>query len=354
MGPEAKSIPDSLNAFVAFLLAFCPAPHFETSGARAASLRASQRHYVESVEVSCADEPLSVGSITPHREFLAPRRGPCYLAAVDESIYHVNEEQKKAEEVKAWVEKVVVQRGLCPWAARAALKNDIKIVIAESDDEDELFEIVEREVAALLEVTPPGLSTTLVGCTGAWVQDFQRFDSFVETAAGFESLDDVALVAFHPSFSRWHELDVKAGDIVSSFYTRREYSPEMLAAIEKAEETGENIELEYVECRSEERAHGHVLETSEESVPVRSVRVQFKDEGDEWVEDVPLSWIERSGGAPLADNLLHRSPLPVVHILNSDVLSEESNKAGDAEISRLQKRNARFVRRAARILSGRN
>jgi hypothetical protein len=77
-------------------------------------------------------------------------------------------------------------------------------------------------------------------------------------------------------------------------------------------------------------------------------RGRDEDDGEDDVEDVPADWICLPGPADaplLADNRLHRSPVPLIHILRSDVLAAESERAGDQALFELQWRNARAMRR---------
>mmetsp|Transcript_76709 Transcript_76709/g.153936 ORF Transcript_76709/g.153936 Transcript_76709/m.153936 type:complete len:439 (+) Transcript_76709:137-1453(+) len=84
-------------------------------------------------------------------------------------------------------------------------------------------------------------------------------------------------------------------------------------------------------------------EDEEESVHVDwVVSVLAKSPGD----SISTSGFDRNSpfSSFLADNRLHRCPVPVVHILRSDVLSEESERVGDQVISDLQMRNALLMR----------
>lgn len=310
--------------------------------------------------------------------------------------------------VKDWVEGFIARHDLCPWAAAAARKDDIKVVVSDASDEASFLATLREEASALTGLTEPGLATTLVACTGTWAQDFNQFDDFVQNA---DVSPLVKLVSFHPDFSRWRDVDVKVGDAVLSYHWQnyagmadtlalleedseededrddaylaqlveesfgKIRDPQMLAQlkaevakeldkmdgedIEDDEEILRNAENDMREMglmnRTETTARGIILDMEEENVGVRSVLVRF-EHGE---EVIPREWIvgrdneEPCHGPPLADNFLHRCPLPVAHLLRNDVLGDVSDDVGDDNIFELQFRNAQLMRRAAGILGRR-
>jgi len=323
----------------------------------------------------------------PPRVPASPSMQPCRHAAVNIDERDVSKIRKQSQEgkVMAWVEGRIAKHDLCPWARFAAENNDIKVVVSDATDEEALLKILREEAAELNEPTDPSLATTLVACTGAWALDFARFDEFVETT---DVSPTVKLVCFHPSFSRWPDWDLKVGDAVLSHHWQNYAGVDELLAQQAddgektddehlAEQADDEEEIVDEEVQDEDMDKEHLLQASkeinndllqrteipargvvlrtEDDVGVREVEVRF-EHGDEVVS---VDWIVskegddtgHAGGCPfLADNFIHRSPLPVVHLLRDDSLVEVLNDVGEEELIDLQWRNADLMRRAARIL----
>lgn len=324
---------------------------------------------------------------TPKRVPTSQYMQSCRHAAVNIDERDVSKIRKQSNECKinTWVDGFVARHYLCPWAAQAAKSNDIKVVVSDACHEEALLKTLQNEAAALMELKYPRLATTLVACTGAWALDFARFDEFVETT---DVSPTVNLVCFHPSFSRWPDWDVKVGDAVLSYHWQNYGGVDELF-LQQAED-GENVvdtdqripavqaedeeEIDEEEIqdenmdkdrllqackeidntllkRTEAPSHGVVLKT-EDDIGVREVQVRF-EHGD---EVIPVDWIvskecDKTGqGGLLADNFIHRSPLPIVHLLRDDSLAEVLDDVGEEGLADLQWRNADLMRRAARIL----
>jgi hypothetical protein len=157
-------------------------------------------------------------------------------------------------------------------------------------------------------------------------------------------------------------------------------------ALAKVADEAADMECTFV--RSEVPSRALVVAVDENVVGVRNVRLRFmdddgdgddgmghtsepvrRDSGEDGEDDseevVPIDWVVsvvatgsadssssegtfKNGPPPfsllLADNKLHRSPVPVVHVLRSDVLAIESERAGEISIADLQRRNAHLMR----------
>ncbi|KAJ1448791.1 hypothetical protein M885DRAFT_537774 [Pelagophyceae sp. CCMP2097] len=237
--------------------------------------------------------------------------------------------------VRGWVTEVVVRQGLCPWAAKA----QIKISETEKRREDELLEVLHCE-AKLLHERSWALATTLLVCTNLNKWDARQFDAFVQAAR----VEGISLVAFHPDFDRWREPSFKAGDRVRTHFSVAEADEEACARAQRqADESEEPVDVDCVFRKSSELCTAVVVSMDEADLGVRTVRLRFDEDGEE--EDVPLDWIKsKRGGQLMGDCKLHRSPLPVIHLLKADELAVEADRAGEDAIEALRHRNASLAR----------
>lgn len=267
-------------------------------------------------------------------------------------------------DVRHWLTEFIVRHHLCPWAAGA----DVRIFVSNATNEFEAMDDLKSETIRLLTVEPGSrLPTTLVVCAGVrpWADDFPRFDEFVRFAQRQEEMIDVSLVAFHPQFARWRSLPpgtpgaLKVGDAVFTHYWEA-----------YMDEAGEHV-FDHTSgpCsyhKSAAPVSGVVESIDENKLGMRTVRIRFHDlkvenldadeddeeeDSDDGWADVPLEFVYQDPNAPLlGDNLLHRSPVPIIHILHGEDLNEEAVHAGEEFVDRLQARNAALARRAHRIM----
>lgn len=134
------------------------------------------------------------------RPFCAPPQG------VDEAF----EDMVKGS-VSLWLQRVVVDLKLCPWATLPMSQGGLRMHVEYSDAEDALFETVMREARSLLEhpiAEGDALSesrTTLViapNQLGSFEEDFMPFKERVEDALYEDdaTYGKVQLVTFHPRY----------------------------------------------------------------------------------------------------------------------------------------------------------
>mmetsp|Transcript_80833 Transcript_80833/g.152776 ORF Transcript_80833/g.152776 Transcript_80833/m.152776 type:complete len:446 (+) Transcript_80833:74-1411(+) len=316
--------------------------------------------------------------------------------------------------VMAWVEGFIARHDLCPWAAGAAREDKIKVVMSDAKDEAAFLTTLKEEASALTDIADPGLATTLVACTGKWAQDFTQFDAFLQNAdvsplvklvsfhpdfsrwrAADVKVGDAVMSYHWKNYGRMEETlaqleaeDEDEGEVYDEEYLEQLVQDnfgeindpklmEQLKAglakdldeeqfLEDVRGDGEAIddEDEFLmraerEMReqglldhSDEPARGVIVDMEEERVGPREVLVRF-EHGEEYI---PTEWIvsrdnqEPCQGPPLADNFLHRCPLPVAHLLRNDILGDVTDDVGDDTIADLQLQNAKLMRRAARML----
>ena len=106
---------------------------------------------------------------------------------------------------------------LCPWAKPVHDKQAVRLVHTAADDIDDLFNIVLKEMDAL--VASDDFETTIVVAPNAFTNDFISFNDFIGSAEGYlqdEELDeDFQLVGFHPHFRFASEEPADASNFVN-------------------------------------------------------------------------------------------------------------------------------------------
>ena len=102
---------------------------------------------------------------------------------------------------RQWVEDVVVGYNLCPFAKRELVKNRVRFVVSEAENEDELLQALQSELQRLED--EPDVETTLLIHPGV-LQDFLAYNEFLDAADALLSyleLEGVFQVAsFHPDY----------------------------------------------------------------------------------------------------------------------------------------------------------
>jgi hypothetical protein len=106
-------------------------------------------------------------------------------------------------ETRCWVEKIVVELNLCPFAA-APMKGDrIRYVHCAEQDEEGIYRALLMEMEALLELDETETETSLF-VVPAGLEDFEDYLDFFVTAegvipeAGLEGI--LQLASFHPDY----------------------------------------------------------------------------------------------------------------------------------------------------------
>lgn len=127
------------------------------------------------------------------------------------------------QEVRHWLEIMVVGEGLCPFAARPMREGRVRIAVCAEDDDDGIYRCVLQEVERLLNDSASRIETTVV----ALPRGLESFDHYLDMLGMLEdaleelSLDGVLqLASFHPDYV----FDGVAADDVSN-YTNRSPCP---------------------------------------------------------------------------------------------------------------------------------
>lgn len=111
------------------------------------------------------------------------------------------EEDRVIASVRQWVESVVVDLNLCPFAKRELVKNRVRFVVTEATTEEQLLMALEAELELLN--SDPSVETTLL-IHPKVLQDFYDYNQFLSYADGLlvqMKLEGVYQIAsFHPNY----------------------------------------------------------------------------------------------------------------------------------------------------------
>jgi hypothetical protein len=111
------------------------------------------------------------------------------------------EDNKTAGPVRRWVETVVVDLNLCPFAKRELVKNRVRFAVTQATTEEELLTALQTELELLS--SEPSIETTLLIHPNV-LHDFYDYNQFLSYAEGLlvqMKLDGVYQIAsFHPDY----------------------------------------------------------------------------------------------------------------------------------------------------------
>lgn len=149
-----------------------------------------------------------------------------------------------AEEVRRWVERLVVAEGLCPFAAKPMREQRVRVFCSEALDAGGVYRDFLAEVEQLLAVDESVVETSLMVVPRALAD----FDDYLDMLAELESalqeleLEDLLQVAsFHPDYRFAGE-----GKNSPTHYTNRSPYPVFhlirQASITRARESGSGVE----------------------------------------------------------------------------------------------------------------
>ena len=241
-------------------------------------------------------------------------------------------------QTRQWTECIPIGLGLCPWAGKSLRLDRLRIVVCGAHLRNDVRTFVLEEAKRLCEHSASEQwTTTLVVCPNVpeWQEDFESFDRYVRTykdgvigsqqsEEGFEVLDQLTLVAFHPNFTRWYALpqNIDVGCIV--------HCHRGMCGFEKSND----VHL------------AKIIETEGSNFGRRKVKVRFDDDGKE--QYVPIDWLVSDGdgnplakGEPLPDNAMHRAPHPTIHLIRNEDLSSLCAR----NVSRVKRKNAQLMER---------
>ena len=106
-------------------------------------------------------------------------------------------------DIRRWLERAVIGMNLCPFAKSVYVRNQVRIVISDADNTDDLREELGEEMLHLRDTAPELTDTTLLVLPSV-LGDFLDYNDFLDEAdALIEALelDGVLQVAsFHPHY----------------------------------------------------------------------------------------------------------------------------------------------------------
>lgn len=111
------------------------------------------------------------------------------------------ENTEVVEPVRRWVETVVVDLNLCPFAKRELVKNRVRFVVTPATTEEQLLRMLQSELELLS--SEPSVETTLLIHPDV-LHDFYDYNQFLSRAEGLLAqlnLEGVYQIAsFHPDY----------------------------------------------------------------------------------------------------------------------------------------------------------
>ena len=111
--------------------------------------------------------------------------------------------QKVEQEIRQWLQQVVVGLNLCPFAHRPLQDNAIRIHVTDCRDEATLLHVLFDEILLLQETPGQTLETTLLVLTEV-LQSFDDFNQFLDLSDqllidhGWQGVFQIA--SFHPEY----------------------------------------------------------------------------------------------------------------------------------------------------------
>ncbi len=113
------------------------------------------------------------------------------------------DKQKVEQDTRRWLERAVIGLNLCPFAKAVYVRNQVRIVVSDASDVDDLREELGEEMLRLRDTPPEQVDTTLLVHPGV-LEDFLDYNDFLDEAdALLEALelDGILQVAsFHPQY----------------------------------------------------------------------------------------------------------------------------------------------------------
>ena len=113
------------------------------------------------------------------------------------------DESRAIASTRRWVESVVVELGLCPFAAEVLRGERVRMAVSAAPDAASLLEDLDAEVDRLLRASVGDLDTTLLIHPRALL-DFEAYNAFLDPAEallrarGCEGV--LQLASFHPAY----------------------------------------------------------------------------------------------------------------------------------------------------------
>jgi uncharacterized protein len=124
--------------------------------------------------------------------------------------------EKIIAETRAWVNRVVIGLNLCPFAKAVQVKNQIRYVVCDATDADQLLTALCEELHLLADAAPEQVETTLL-IHPYVLTDFLDYNDFLDVVdAALEELEYdgvIQIASFHPHYQF---ADTEADDVTNA------------------------------------------------------------------------------------------------------------------------------------------
>ncbi|PXF42085.1 hypothetical protein BWQ96_08191 [Gracilariopsis chorda] len=123
-----------------------------------------------------------------------------------------------------WVRRIVIEKGLCPFAEPAVDSDRVRLVVSSATCESTARDKFYTEVRLLMSADPDEIVTTLIVMPDFATTDFLRFHEFAsdiedEISEDVNLVDAVLIAAFHPM----HRYEGMGADSALNFEKRAPY-----------------------------------------------------------------------------------------------------------------------------------
>lgn len=126
------------------------------------------------------------------------------------------------QQTQCWIANVVIGLNLCPFAQRVFQGNNIRYVVTETADQEELLQLLTSEVKSLAERTDPQIETTII-IHPKVLNNFLDYVDFLTMADSqlrrFGYQGTIQLASFHPQY----QFEDTEPDAVENYTNRSPY-----------------------------------------------------------------------------------------------------------------------------------
>ncbi len=131
-------------------------------------------------------------------------------------------ESEVLQQTKLWIANVVIGLNLCPFAQRVFQGNQIRYVVTETTDQEELLQLLTTEVKCLSDRTDPQIETTIIIHPNV-LNNFLNYIDFLTQADNhlrrFGHQGTIQLASFHPQY----QFEDAEPDAVENYTNRSPY-----------------------------------------------------------------------------------------------------------------------------------
>lgn len=126
------------------------------------------------------------------------------------------------QQTKRWIASVVIGLNLCPFAQRVFQNDQIRYVVTETSDQEELLQLLSEELKTLAQPAEPQIETTII-IHPKVLNNFLDYVDFLTLADNqlrrLRHQGIIQLASFHPQY----QFDDAAPDAVENYTNRSPY-----------------------------------------------------------------------------------------------------------------------------------